>query len=292
MITAMLLIGGVTQLPQRSTEDAKPSPFVIARETTVDDRLPLVDAVVEPLASPETEELRRIANQLRKDAELISQRARDLRPMTLTSEASPMACECTCDCDCPDEALMRQIVREELQAMVDAVEMGVASAPAPAPANAPASAGSAGGSVPPPIGYQGPPTYLYVAPSLAPPANGSAGGTLQSGQAYRPLTRPLNILRPLTPRAARIAARLTAPLANLQGSKVTIHTFASGQACPACDGWLATVAPRLQADGVTVTQIADITSGSAPQIDVCKDNVSCLRLSGAVSYSQILRYLR
>ena len=108
-------------------------------------------------------------------------------------------------------------------------------------------------------------------------SNGSSGGSLSASSAGMP---PVANPRMFGERLGR------EPL------KVTIHKFANGQACSVCDRWLAEVAPQLQAMGVTVTQINDITTGSAPVIDACKGRDVCQRFSGYTDAATIMSSLQ
>jgi hypothetical protein len=275
-----LLAGGVTQLPSQPEQHDHGASVLVVDQSPFGDTFeqvapaPIPDPVPDALGSPETDRLRELAEQLTKDAAEIAKRAEELKPALSSSywETGPAA---GCDCDCLDEATMRKIVSDEIVA-------ALASNPRlSSPGNgSTGGTGSNGGNVSAPLPYSAssPPVY----------SSGSAGGSVSA-----PTSWATSSTVATAPRLRdRVASRLATPFQNFGGSKVTIHTFANGQACPACDAWLANVAPKLQADGVTVTQISDITSGTAPQIDVCPDPSRCIRINGAASYGQILGYLR
>jgi hypothetical protein len=232
-----------------------------------------------PVGSSETDELREIAKELTADAARLKVAAEEQRKAAegfgsfRPDPSGYNANECDCGCDGLTEEDVRRIAADEyqIQRQVDFQQMrGVQSG------------NSSGGAVSMTAGnYQSSGGGLQSTSSSGYYGSGSTGGSVFES------VPPTNV------RARdRIASRFATPFKNFAGTKVTIHTFADGSHCPACESWKTNVAPKLQADGVMVTQIADIQSGSAPIIDVCKDSESCVRLKGAASYSQIISVLR
>lgn len=301
---AVLVIGGFTHLMPAEVEPIDSSPVVLVAdnpfnqlelEDTATETVPTPepDPVPNALGSPETDRLRELAEQLTKDAAEIGKRADELKPALSSSywetgPTAPTVCECKCECKCLDEAQMRKIVSDEITYALAAKATLSSSQPGSGSNGGTVSGGGSSGYSSSPLGnsYYMPPSSSV---SWSPPvySSPSAGGSVSGSVSW-----PLSSTVQTSPNVRdRIASRLASPLRDFSGAKVTIHKLANGP-CPACDRWLRDVAPKLQAEGITVTQISDITSGTAPQIDICPDPSQCIRINGSASYLQIIGMLR
>lgn len=269
-VLILAIAGGINSYQQPTTPPSDNGAVLVVERPAFEQP----EQVQTPVGSPETDELRDISKQLAEDAKQAKEAANEQRKAAEGFESfrpDPSgynANECNCE-NCLTEEDVRRIAADEyqIQRQVDFQQMrGVRSG------------NSSGGAVSMAAGnYQSSGGGLQSTSSSGYYGSGSTGGSaFESTPAVNP----------------RVRDWLTTPFRNFAGTKVTIHKFADGSYCPACESWLANVAPKLQADGVTVTQISDISSGSAPVIDVCKNSESCVRLKGAASYSQIISLLR